>query len=123
VTDRELKESQMRFLGYNLADPSIPLPPPTPEMFEKMGAFIEEATKAGVLVATGGLAPIEEAVKVSYDGEKYSVVDGPFAEAKELVGGWAVMECRDKDEAIEWTKRFLAVAGPGESRIRPVYGE
>jgi hypothetical protein len=112
----------MRFLGYTLADPSIPIPPPTPEMFAKMGAFIEEATKAGVLVATGGLGSVDEAVKVSYDDGKYTVLDGPFSEAKELVGGWALMECRDKDEAVEWTKRFLAIAGHGESTIRPVYG-
>lgn len=111
----------MRFLGYTLADPTIPIPPPSPEMYAKMGAFVEEATKAGVLVATGGVGPLEEAVKISYDGGNYTVKDGPFSEAKELVGGWAVMECRDKDEAIEWTKRFLAIAGHGESTIRPVY--
>ena len=50
-----------------------------------------------------------------HDGE-FTVTDGPFTEAKELVGGWALMECRDKDEAIEWTKRFLTVAGDGEDR-------
>ena len=53
------------------------------------------------------------------DGE-FTVVDGPFAEAKEIVGGWALMECRDLDEAIEWTKRFLSVLGEGEVRVRPV---
>jgi hypothetical protein len=111
----------MRFLGYTLADPSVPIPPPSPDMFAKMGAFVEEATKAGVLVATGGLGPADEATKVKYDGTNFTVLDGPFSEAKELVGGWAVMETRDKDEAIEWTKRFLAIAGPGESTIRPVY--
>jgi hypothetical protein len=111
----------MRFLGYTLADPTAPIPPPSQEMFAKMGAFVEEATKAGVLVATGGLGPLDEAVRVKYDGTDYTVLDGPFSEAKELVGGWAVMETRDRDEAIEWTKRFLAIAGPGESTIRPVY--
>jgi len=111
----------MRFLGYTLADPSVPIPPPSPDMYAKMGAFVEEATKAGVLVATGGLGPVEEATRVKYDGTNFTVLDGPFSEAKELVGGWAVMETRDKDEAIEWTKRFLAIAGPGESTIRPVY--
>ncbi len=112
----------MRFLGYTLADPSIPIPPPSPEMFSQMGAFIEEATKAGVLLATGGLGPVEEATKVRYSDGKFTVLDGPFAEAKELIGGWALMECRDKAEAIEWTKRFLAIAGDGESTIRQVYG-
>ena len=111
----------MRFLGYTLADPSIPIPPPDPEMFAKMGAFVEEATKAGVLLATGGLGPVDEATRVRYADGKYTVLDGPFSEAKELVGGWALMETRDKDEAIEWTKRFLAIAGPGESTIRQVY--
>ena len=86
-----------------------------------MGAFIEEATKAGVLLATGGVGPADETTKVTYTDGEYTIVDGPFTEAKELIGGWALMECKDKDEAIEWTKRFLAIAGPGESRIRPVY--
>jgi hypothetical protein len=112
----------MRYLGYSLADPTIPLPQPTKEDYEKMGAFMEEATKAGVLVATGGVGPLDEAVKVRYADGEFTVLDGPFTEAKELVGGWALMECRDKAEAIEWTKRFLAVAGGGESTIRPVYG-
>jgi hypothetical protein len=112
----------MKFLGYTLADPSVPLPPPSPEMYQKMGAFMEEATKAGVLLATGGVGPLEEAVKVQYNDGEFTVLDGPFTEAKELVGGWALMECRDKDEAIEWTKRFLSIAGHGESTIRTVYG-
>jgi hypothetical protein len=112
----------MKFLGYTLADPTIPIPPPTPEMYQKMGAFMEEATKAGVLMATGGVGPLEEAVKVQYHDGEFTVLDGPFTEAKELVGGWALLECRDKDEAIEWTKRFLEIAGHGESTIRTVYG-
>jgi hypothetical protein len=111
----------MRFFGYTMGDPSAPMPPPTPELMAEMGAFIEEATKAGVLLAAGGLAPFEEATRVTYSGGKFTVVDGPFTEAKELVGGWALMEARDKDEAVEWTKRFLAIAGDGESTIRQVY--
>ncbi len=112
----------MRFFGYTLGDPSAPVPPPSPEMFTEMGKFIEEATKAGVLLATGGLAPVEEATKVTNVDGKFTVIDGPFTEAKELIGGWALMEVRDKDEAIEWTKRFLSIAGNGESTIRQVYG-
>jgi hypothetical protein len=112
----------MRFLGYTLADPSTPIPPPTQEDMAKMGEYVEEATKAGILVATGGLGPLDEAVKVVYHGGEYTVVDGPFTEAKELVGGWALLECRDKAEAVEWTKRFLGVVGEGECTVRPVYG-
>lgn len=112
----------MRFLGYTLADPSIPIPPPSQEDMAKMGEFMAEATRAGVLVATGGVGPLDEAVKVQYHGGEFTVLDGPFTEAKELVGGWALLECRDRAEAVEWTKRFLAVVGDGESTIRPVYG-
>jgi hypothetical protein len=111
----------MRFLGYTMGDDSTPMPPPSPEFMAEMNAFVEEATKAGVLVATGGVGPIAEATKVVCDNGKFTILDGPFAEAKELVGGWALMEVRDKDEAIEWTKRFLAILGNGESTLRQVY--
>jgi hypothetical protein len=112
----------MKFFGYTMGDPNAPAEPASPETYERMGAFVEEATKAGVLLATGGLAPLSEAVKVKYSGGEFTVLDGPFAEAKELVGGWALMETRDLSEAIEWTKRFLAIAGEGESIVRQVYG-
>jgi len=62
-----------------------------------------------------------QGTKVTYKGGEFTVTDGPFAEAKELIGGWALMEVRDRDEAIEWTKRFLSVAGEGESTIRRVF--
>jgi hypothetical protein len=111
----------MRFLGYTLGDPTAPVPPPSQELMTEMGEFIEEATKAGVLLATGGLGPAAEATRVIRADGKFTVVDGPFAEAKELIGGWALMEVRDKDEAVEWTKRFLNIAGDGESTVRQVY--
>ena len=75
-----------------------------------------------MLLATGGLMPPDQAIKVKYSGGEFTVLDGPFAEAKELVGGWALMEVRDRAEAIEWTKRFLAIAGEGESTLREVAG-
>jgi hypothetical protein len=110
----------MRFLGYTLANEAAqPTEPPSPDMFEKMGAFVEEATKAGIIVATGGIAPTSEGAKIALKDGEFTVVDGPFAEAKELVGGWALMECRDRGEAIEWSKRFLSVLGEGEVRVRP----
>jgi hypothetical protein len=111
----------MRYLAYTLGDPSAPVPPPTPKLMEDMGKFMEEATKAGVVVAAGGVAPIDQAINVSLHDGKFTVLDGPFTEAKELVGGWALMEVRDRDEVIEWTKRFLSVLGEGESRIRLVF--
>jgi hypothetical protein len=111
----------MRFLGYTLAsETELPTEPPPPEMYERMGKFVEEAVNAGVVVATGGIAPTSEGVKISLKDGEFTVVDGPFTEAKELVGGWALMECRDKEEALEWSKRFLGVLGEGEVRVRPV---
>ena len=111
----------MRFLGYTLAsETELPTEPPPPELYEEMGKFVEEAVNAGVVVATGGLAPTSEGARISLKDGEFTVVDGPFTEAKELVGGWALMECRDMEEALVWTKRFLGVLGEGEVRVRPV---
>jgi hypothetical protein len=111
----------MRFFCYTLGDPSAPMPPPTQELMTEMGKLVEEATQAGVLVATGGMAPLDQATKVSYADGKFTVLDGPFTEAKELIGGWALLDTRDQAEAVEWGKRFLTIVGSGESTIRPVY--
>jgi hypothetical protein len=117
------KETIMRFLGYTLGDESaMPTEPPSPEIYKEMDAFVEEAVKAGVIVATGGIAPTAMGAKVTLKDGEFTVVDGPFTEAKEIIGGWALMECRDMAEAIEWTKRFLNVLGEGETRVRPVFG-
>jgi hypothetical protein len=112
----------MRFFMYTLGDESVPVPPPTPELFAEMGAFMEEATTSGALLATGGFGPTALGAKVSLTNGTYSVTDGPFAEAKELIGGWALVQAASKDEAIDWAKRFLKIVGGGESRIRQVFG-
>jgi hypothetical protein len=112
----------MKFFAYTLGDENVPIPPPTPEEMAVMGAFIQEAQQAGVLLDTGGLAPTSEGVKVRYADGKYTVTDGPFSEAKELIGGWALIEVASKDDAIGWAKRFLGIVGGGESRIRQVFG-
>jgi hypothetical protein len=118
------KESYtMRFLGYTLANEStLPTEPPSPELYERMGRFVEDATKAGVIVATGGIEPTAAGAKITLKDGNFTVVDGPFVEAKEIVGGWALMECRDLSEAVEWSKRFLNILGEGEVRVRPVSG-
>jgi hypothetical protein len=113
----------MRFLGYTLADESVPMPEPGPEVMAEMGKFVAEVTEAGVLVATGGIAPTSMGAKITLKDGEFTVVDGPFTEAKELVGGWAIMECRDLAEAIEWSKRFVGVMGEGEVRVRPIFSE
>jgi hypothetical protein len=113
----------MRFLGYSVGDDSIPMPPPSPELMTKMGEFIDEMTASGHLIATGAFAPIATGTtKISLSGGEFTVTDGPFTEAKELIGGWALTEFDTVDEAIEMTKRFLTIAGGGEATIRRIFG-
>ncbi|MEV6650363.1 YciI family protein [Streptomyces sp. NPDC051219] len=87
----------------------VPAEGPSPELMERMGELIEEMTKAGVLLETAGLTPTSEGTRVRWSGGKLTVTDGPFTEAKEVIGGYAILQARDQDEAIEWTKRFLQV--------------
>ncbi|MET9608162.1 YciI family protein [Streptomyces sp. NPDC006512] len=76
---------------------------------ERMGALLEEITKAGVMLDTAGLLPTSEGTRLSWSGGKISYTDGPFTETKEVVGGYSLSQCKDKAEAIEWTKRFLEI--------------
>ncbi|MDX2700992.1 YciI family protein [Streptomyces ipomoeae] len=82
---------------------------PSPELMQRMGDLLEEITKAGVMLDTGGLMPSAQGKRVRWEGGELSVTDGPFTETKEVVGGYALMQCKDMAEAIEWTKRFLKV--------------
>jgi hypothetical protein len=86
-----------------------------------MGKFIDEVTEAGVLLDTGGCLPSAMGARVRREGGKMIVTDGPFAESKEVIAGYAILQTATKEEAIEWTKRFLDVAGDGESEIRPLF--
>lgn len=92
--------------------------PPSQEVINKMGAFIEELGKSGVLLATDGLQHSSKGSRVRINGGKFTVTDGPFAEAKELIGGFAIIRVKNKAEAIELTKRFLSIMGEGESEVR-----
>ncbi len=110
----------MQFLMMTTNDTSTPSTPPTPEMYAAMGQLIEELSREGVLLATGGLDPRPTRVKSS--GGKVSVVDGPFTEAKESIVGFALIEAKTKEEALEYSKRFWKVAGDGEGKIYRVFG-
>ncbi|MFJ9518516.1 YciI family protein [Kitasatospora sp. NPDC101801] len=79
-----------------------------PGFEERMGALFEEITKAGVMLETNGLKPTSEGVRVKWSGGALSLTDGPFTEAREVVGGYAMLQCKDMAEAVEWTRRFLA---------------
>jgi hypothetical protein len=87
----------------------------------RMGTFIEEITKAGVMLATDGLHPSSKGARVRLENGKVTVRDGPFTESKELVASYAVFQVKSKAEAIEWTTRFLKVLGRGECEIRQIY--
>lgn len=79
---------------------------PAPEMFEAMGRFNEELINAGVLLAAEGLHPSSKGARVTSEGGKFVVKDGPFAEAKELVAGFWIISAKSQDEALEWVKRI-----------------
>jgi hypothetical protein len=95
--------------------------PPSPEDYAKMGKLIDEMTKAGVLLDTGGCEPSSKGFRMRLEGGKTSMTDGPFPETKELIAGFAVIVVKTRAEAVEWTKRFLAVAGQGESEVRQMH--
>jgi hypothetical protein len=112
----------MRIIGLLKADKhSEAGAPPSRELMENMGKFVEEVTKAGVLLATDGLHPSSKGARVKLSGGKVTVTDGPFTETKELVASYALFEVKTMAEAIEWTTRFLNVLGEGECELRPIF--
>ncbi|WP_293801208.1 YciI family protein [uncultured Bosea sp.] len=96
--------------------------PPTQELLEAMMAYNEELVKAGIMKGGDGLQPSSKGARVQFDGAKRAVVDGPFAETKELVAGYWLWECASLDEAIAWVKRCPnPMPGPSEIEIRPLF--
>ena len=95
---------------------------PTTEMLETMGRYNEELVKAGILRAADGLKPSSQGKRIAFDGSRRTVIDGPFAETKELVAGFWIWTVKDMDEAIAWVKRCPnPMPGPSEIEIRPLY--
>jgi len=111
----------MRILGVLRADKESEAgAPPSQELMATMGAFVEEATKAGVLVGGDGLHPSAKGKRIRLSNGKVTVIDGPFTESKELIASYALFEVKSMDEAVHWTKRFLEVLGKGECELRPI---
>lgn len=95
---------------------------PTTELFEAMGKFNEELVKAGIMLAGDGLKPSSQGKRIAFDGPRRSVIDGPFAETRELVAGYWIWQVKDMAEAVEWAKRCPnPMPGPSEIEIRPFY--
>jgi hypothetical protein len=111
----------MKFLSiYKAAEKNAP---PSQEEMSRMGKLIEDGFKAGWLVSTEGCLPSALGARVRRSGGSLTVTDGPFTEAKELVGGFAILRTNSKQEAIELARQFLAVVGEGECELRQIYEE
>jgi hypothetical protein len=97
--------------------------PPRQEEMAEMGKLIEESFKSGILLATEGCLPTSLGARIRRTDGQFKVTDGPFTEAKEVVGGFALINTKSKDEAVAFTKKFMNIAGDGEVEIRQVYDE
>lgn len=95
---------------------------PSVELFEAMGRFNEELVAAGIMLSGDGLKPSAEGKRMAFDGPTRTVIDGPFAETRELVAGYWIWEVKDMAEAVEWARRCPnPMPGPSELEIRPFY--
>jgi hypothetical protein len=122
------KPGTTRYLGMLKADPDTEAGVlPDEKLLTAMGAFIEEGVKSGIFLAGEGLQDSSKGARVQFSGSQRIVTDGPFAETKELVAGYAILQFASKTEAIEWTKRFVQVDAPGryrgqsECELRPIF--
>lgn len=108
----------MRFMVMAIATKESEVgPPPKPEAFVAMQKYNEDLVKAGVLLAAEGLTASSKGVRVKFSGEERTVFDGPFAESKELVAGFTILQVKSKEEAIEWVKRAPNVSPNGEGLV------
>ncbi|WP_332815950.1 YciI family protein [Ramlibacter sp.] len=100
-------------------------PPGTDKMMAEMAAFHEEMARAGVLLDANGLQPSSEGFRIRHEGGRIQVIDGPFAESKELIAGYTLIQVRNREEALAWARRFPNPMGEGrigEIEVRPLYG-
>jgi hypothetical protein len=98
--------------------------PPTQQEMAAMGKLIDDLAKSGKLILTDGLQHSSKGARVSLNADgSFKITDGPFTEAKEIIGGFAIIDANSKEEAIELTKTFLRVAGRGESEIRLMHDQ
>jgi len=114
------ENAPLRFLSMHKMDDAASEAPPDPKLVARMSALIDEMTKAGVLQATGSLASTKKGARIRFEGGKRTVIDGPFAESKELIAGYAILDLPSKAAAIEWAMRFGDVVKVNEVEVRQI---
>jgi hypothetical protein len=111
----------MRFLCIFTPDPKKRAEPPTPEAQRAMGEFVERNRTSGVVIATGGMYPVAHGgAHLAATAGEIRVLDGPFAESKEVIAGFALIDVKDREEALALGRRFLSIAGDGEALVYEV---
>lgn len=117
----------MKYLSFMRHSEKYRATPPPQALMEAMGQFVEKSLKQGVLVDTGGLLPSKEGVRIRLQNGKLTVTDGPFAESKEVIGGWAILETDSREEALRVATEFMELHRKywpefeGESELRPMF--
>ncbi|MBV8804425.1 MAG: transcriptional regulator [Sinobacteraceae bacterium] len=117
----------MKYLTFIRHPESYRESPPPQELLEAMGKFIEQCSKDGTLVDTGGLQPSKEGLRVRLAGGKITVTDGPFAETKEVIGGWAILKAESREEVLRVSTEFMELhrrywpGFEGECEVRPMF--
>lgn len=99
----------MKFLGFIRADERYRQEGPPPALMEAMGKFVQESFQSGVLVDTGGLKPSSAASRIQIRSGELTVIDGPFSETKEVVGGWAIMQGKSREEVLAVSRQFMEI--------------
>jgi hypothetical protein len=124
---REQTGAAMKYLTFIRHSEKYRASPPPPALMEAMGKFVEKSKQDGVLVDTGGLLPSKDGVRVRLENGKINVTDGPFAESKEIIGGWAILQTDSKAEVIRIATEFMELhrkhwpGFEGESEVRPMF--
>jgi hypothetical protein len=121
------QEQTMKFMIIVKATPDSEagrFPADSEKLFEAMAEYHEQLAQAGVLLDASGLQPSSKGWRIRYDGERRIVLDGPFAESKELLAGYTLIQVRNRDEGLEWSRRFPNPVGkgkPAEIEVRQLY--
>jgi hypothetical protein len=117
----------MRYLSFIRHSESYRQSPPPPALMQAMGEFVQRSRRDGTLVDTGGLLPSKEGARIRLAKDEINVIDGPFAESKEVIGGWAILEARSKAEAVRMATEFMELhrkhwpGFEGECEVRPMF--